>query len=326
MEKFYILKLTINKEQNQLRLDQALAKLSNFTRSQIKILLLSGKVKKNEKIFKETSYRVKINEEYFLDIITAKEEKFEAENIPLDIIYEDDHIIIINKIAGIVTHPAPGNRSGTLVNALLNYTKNNLSNISNDNNENNRPGIVHRLDKETSGLMVIAKNNDSHLNLAEQFKDHSISRKYKAIVWGVPDNQIIEGYVERHKINRKKMSLNNQEKGRYSKTIIKLLSSYKIASLVECKLETGRTHQVRLHMTSINSPLIGDKVYGRSKINQFGREKDSFNKFLILKNFSRQALHAYHLGFKHPKTNIYMEFNNEIPVDMQNLIDLITKY
>ena len=322
MEKFYNHKLTINKEQNQLRLDQALAKLSNFTRSQIKILILSGNIKKKEQIIKETSYRVKVGEEYFLNIIVPKEEKFEAEDIPLDIIFEDSDIIIINKLAGMVTHPAPGNNNGTLVNALLNHTKNKLSNINN----NNRPGIVHRLDKETSGLMVVAKNNESHLNLAEQFKDHSISRKYIAVVWGIPNNQIIEGYIERHKINRKKMTLNKNEKGKYSKTNIKLLLSYEIASLIECKLETGRTHQVRLHMTSVNSPLIGDKVYGKSKINQFGKDKKTFNKFLILKNFSRHALHAYHLGFNHPKTNKYIEFNNNIPEDMKNLLDLIVKY
>ena len=322
MEKFYNHKLIINKEQNQLRLDQALTKISNFTRSQIKILILNGNVKKNEQIITEASYRVKIGEEYILNITVSGEEKFEAEDIPLDIFFEDNDIIIINKFAGIVTHPAPGNNSGTLVNALLNHSKNNLSNI----NDNNRPGIVHRLDKETSGLMVIAKNNEAHLKLAEQFKDHSISRKYKAIVWGIPNNQMIEGYVERHKINRKKMSLNKNEKGKYSKTNIKLISSYEIASLVECSLETGRTHQVRLHMTSINFPLVGDKVYGKSKINQFGKDKDTFNKFLILKNFSRHALHAYHLGFNHPKSKKYIEFTNEIPTDMQNLINLIIKY
>lgn len=322
MEKFYNHKFTINKEQNQSRLDQALAKLSNFTRSQIKILLLSGKVEKNKSIIKETSYRVKTGEEYVLKIEVSREEKFEAEEIPLDIIFEDDDIIIVNKFSGIVTHPAPGNKTGTLVNALLNHAKNNLSNI----NDDNRPGIVHRLDKDTSGLMVIAKNNKSHLNLSEQFKDHSITRKYKAIVWGVPNNQTIEGYIERHKINRKKMALNKNEKGKYSKTIIKLIYSYEIASLIECQLETGRTHQVRLHMTSINSPLVGDKVYGKDKVNQFGKNKNTLSKFLILKNFSRQALHAYHLGFTHPKTNKYIEFNNEIPVDMQNLLNLTVKY
>ena len=322
MKKFYSRKIIINKEQNFLRLDQALAKLSNFTRSQIKILLTNGNIKKNKEITKDASYRVREGEKYILNLPEPKEEKFAAENIPLDILFEDDDIIIINKNAGMVTHPAPGNVNGTLVNALLNYTNYKLSSI----NENNRPGIVHRLDKETSGLMVIAKNNESHFILANQFKDHSISRKYKALVWGTPQNQIIEGYIERHKINRKKMSLNNCKKGKYSNTKIKLIQSYEIASLIECKLQTGRTHQVRVHMTSINSPLIGDKIYGKSKINQFGKDKETFNKFLILKKFSRHALHACHLGFLHPRTSAYIEFNNKIPVDIQNLLALIVKY
>ena len=322
MEKFYNHKIIINKEQNKFRLDQALAKLSNFTRSQIKILLSNGNITLSDLSIKEASYRVQEGEIYILNLEIPRQEKHEAEDISLDIIFEDEDIIIVNKLAGMVTHPAPGNNNGTLVNALLNHTKNNLSNI----NESNRPGIVHRLDKETSGLMVIAKNNESHYYLAEQFKDHSISRKYKSIVWGIPDNQIIEGYIERHKINRKKMSLNKNQKGKYSKTHVKIIRSFEIASLIECKLETGRTHQVRLHMTSINSPLIGDKVYGKSKINQFGKNKDTFNKFLILKNFSRHALHAYHLGFKHPKTKKYIEFNKELPLDMEDLLKLIVKY
>ena len=322
MEKIYNHKITINKEQNLLRLDQALAKLSNFSRSQIKILLINGNIKTIDEEIREASYKVKEGEKYILNVSIPKEEKFMAEDIPLDIVFEDSDIIIVNKYAGMVTHPAPGNSCGTLVNALLNHTNNKLSNI----NENNRPGIVHRLDKETSGLMVVAKNNESHINLSNQFKDHSISRKYKAFVWGIPKKQIIEGYIERHRVNRKKMSLNNNEKGKYSKTHIKPIKSYEIMSIIECKLETGRTHQVRLHMTSINSPLIGDKVYGKSKINQFGKDKNTFNKFLILKNFSRQALHAYHLGFNHPRTKNYIEFNNDLPKDMKNLLDLIVNY
>ena len=222
MEKFYSCKIKINKEQNSKRLDQALAKLSNFTRSQIKILLNNNNIKKDGKIAKNGSYRVKEDEVYDLNLHIPKQEKFIAEDIPLNIMFEDEDIIIINKVAGMVTHPAPGNNSGTLVNALLNHTNNNLSNFD----RTNRPGIVHRLDKETSGIMVVAKNNKSHLNLANQFKEHSISRKYNAIVWGTPQNQTIEGYIERHRINRKKMSLNNIEKGKYSKTSIKLKKIY----------------------------------------------------------------------------------------------------
>jgi len=322
MEKFYSCKIKINKEQNSKRLDQALAKLSNFTRSQIKILLNNNDIKKDGEITKNGSYRVKEDEVYDLNLHIPKQEKFIAEDIPLNIMFEDEDIIIINKVAGMVTHPAPGNNSGTLVNALLNHTNNNLSNFD----RTNRPGIVHRLDKETSGIMVVAKNNKSHLNLANQFKDHSISRKYNAIVWGTPQNQTIEGYIERHRINRKKMSLNDIEKGKYSKTSIKLKKIYGIASLIECILATGRTHQIRLHMASINCPIVGDKIYGKNKMNKFGKNQDAFNKFLILKNFNRQALHAFHLGFIHPKSKKYIEFNSNLPQDMQDLLNFVVKY
>ena len=322
MDEFYSRKININKEQKKNRLDLALAKLSGLTRSQIKILLNNEKVSRNQIIIKDGSYKVKIDEKYTLNLMLQKNEKFEPENIPLEIIFEDKDLIIINKASGIVTHPAPGNSHGTLVNALLNYSKNNLSNI----NDSNRPGIVHRLDKETSGLMVIAKNNESHIKLSEQFKSHSISRKYTAIVWGVPNSQSIEGYIERHHVNRKKMSLNKNEKGKYSHTKIKLLQSFEIASLIECTLKTGRTHQIRVHLTSINNPIVGDKIYGKNKVLNFRKNKNTFNKFLILKNFGRQALHAHHLGFKHPKTNKYIEFNNVPPIDMKNLLNLILKY
>ena len=324
MNTFYNHKITINKEQNSNRLDQALSEISNLTRSQIKILLNNNQVNKNGIITNVASYKVKEGEEYILNLEIKSEEKFEPENIPLDIIFEDEDIIIINKKSGMVTHPGPGNYSGTLVNALLNYTNNKLSNLNNLNN--NRPGIIHRLDKDTSGIMIIAKNNESHFKLAKQFKDHTISRKYKAIVWGCPSDQVIEGYIERHRINRKKMSLNNLKNGKYSKTKIKLLKKFNVASLIECSLDTGRTHQIRVHMSSINFPIIGDKVYGNKNINKFAKNKDHTSKFLILKNFNRQALHAFHLGFIHPKTNKYMEFNNNFPEDMENLLNFIVKY
>jgi len=323
MSDFYNLKVNINKAQSTKRLDKALTNiLDKFSRSHIKILIENGNVKKNNKIINEPSYIVKEGEIFEVSLIYNRPNKYNPEELNLEIIYEDEDLLVINKQAGIVTHPAPGNETGTLVNALLYYTKNKLSNI----NKESRPGIVHRLDKDTSGLMVIAKNNYTHLNLSEQFKSHTITRKYWALVWGIPNNQMIEGYIERHKINRKKMSLNKNGKGKYSKTEIVLKKNYQVASLVECTLFTGRTHQVRLHLTSINSPLVGDKIYGKNKVNQFGKNKDTFNKFMILKNFNRQALHAVHLGFIHPKQGKKMVFNSKLPEDITNLLSLLVKY
>ena len=323
MNEFYNLKLTINKQLSSQRLDKVLvSKLEGYSRTQIKTLILNGNVNLDEKEIKDPSYITKENENYFINIILKQETKHSAENIDLNIIFEDEDLIVINKPPNLVMHPAPGNESGTLVNALMHYTNNQLSNLD----DNSRPGIVHRLDKDTSGILVVAKNNNVHINLAEQFKEHTISRRYKAIVWGTPDNQSIEGYIERNRKNRKKMSLNNKGFGKYSKTDIKLEKTFGIASLVDCHLHTGRTHQIRLHLTSKNSPIIGDKIYGKSKINQFGKDKNTFNKFMILKNFERQALHAYHLGFDHPTSKKRMDFDIEIPEDFKNLIELLLKY
>ena len=297
-------------------------RLDGYSRTQIKTLILSGNVIKDNINIKDPSYITKENESYLINLILKKEIKHEPEDINLNIVYEDRDLLIVNKPPSLVMHPAPGNETGTLVNALIHYTKNNLSNL----NENSRPGIVHRLDKDTSGIIVVAKNNETHIDLSNQFKNHSISRKYKAIVWGTPISQQIEGYIERNKKNRKKMSFNNKGYGKYSKTDIILEKSFGIASIVDCVLHTGRTHQIRLHLTSKNSPIVGDKIYGKSKINQFGKDKKTFNKFMILKNFERQALHAYHLGFVHPSTKKQIDFNIDLPQDFKNLEELLVKY
>lgn len=323
MNKTYTHKVKINKELSSIRLDKILTKkLEKLSRMQIKTLIKSGNVNLNGFPILDPSYLVRENDNFEIAIIKPKEIKYLAEDIKLNIIYEDDDLIVIDKQAGIVTHPAPGNETGTLVQALLYHVKNKLSDI----NGSKRPGIVHRLDKNTSGVMVIAKNNFTHINLADQFKHHTISRKYQAITWGVPTNQTVEGYIERHKINRKKMSLNNKQNGKFSKTEIKLIKSFENSSLIECSLHTGRTHQIRLHLTSINSPIVGDEIYGKNKTSKYGLDKKNFNKFLILKNFQRQALHAVHLGFFHPTLKKEMQFNSKLPEDMKNLLDLLLKY
>ena len=323
MNETYTHKLNINKELSSVRLDKVLTKkLEKYSRMQIKMLIKNGNVKLNNDLILDPSYLVRENDKFEVSIIQANEIKYKGEDIALQIIYEDKDLLVINKQAGIVTHPAPGNETGTLVQALLHHAKNDLSDI----NGNNRPGIVHRLDKNTSGVMVIAKNNLTHINLADQFKLHTITRKYQAITWGVPINQTIEGYIERHRINRKKMSFNKEEKGKFSKTTIKLIKSFQNASLVECTLDTGRTHQIRLHLTSVDAPIVGDEVYGKNRVSKYGLDKKNFNKFLILKNFQRQALHATHLGFFHPILKKNMEFNVKLPDDMANLLDLLLKH
>ncbi|MBI04862.1 MAG: RNA pseudouridine synthase [Pelagibacteraceae bacterium] len=323
MQNYKIIKVIIDNSQNNQRLDVALANnISTYSRSQIKLLLLDKKVKISNKIINNISHKVKTGEIYTLYSPVKNFTHHKPQNIPLDIHYEDKDIIIINKNSGIVTHPAPGNYDNTLVNALIYHTKNKLSNI----NETNRPGIVHRLDKDTSGLLVIAKNNDSHKIISDQFKKHSITRKYLAIVWGIPNIKSVSGYINRHHINRKKMSLNKNLKGKYSETIIKLIKSYGICSLIECELKTGRTHQVRVHMNSVNHPLIGDKTYGLNKTSKYGKEKKFIKKYLICKNFKRQALHAAELGFVHPKTKKFIYFKSKVPKDMLDLLDNLSKY
>jgi len=323
MNATYNHKVKINKELSSTRLDKVLTKkLERYSRMQIKMLIKNGNILLNNQPIFDPSYLVRENDIFDISIIQSNKTKYTGEDIKLEILYEDNDLLVINKKAGIVTHPAPGNQTGTLVQALLHYSKNELSDI----NGSSRPGIIHRLDKNTSGIMVIAKNNHTHVHLSEQFKLHTITRKYQAITWGVPVNQIIEGYIERHRINRKKMSMNKQEKGKFSKTKIKLIKSFQNASLVECSLYTGRTHQIRLHLTSVGSPIVGDEIYGKNKISRYGLDKKNFNKFLILKNFQRQALHATHLGFFHPTLKKNVEFNKELPEDMENLLNLLLKY
>ena len=238
-----------------------------------------------------------------------------AQNIPLVIAYEDEHLIVVDKPAGLVVHPAAGNLDGTLVNALLHHCRGQLSGIGGVA----RPGIVHRIDKDTSGLLVVAKSDAAHEGLAKQFADHSIERAYLAITAGhpMPPAATIRGNVARSSTNRKKMAMvaegpNGQMRGKHAVTHYRTLKVLRDSALVECRLETGRTHQLRVHLGSIGHPLLGDPVYGRSP--------PRLRPLLSSLGFRRQALHAAELGFIHPVTGEKLHFASELPADMQQLL------
>jgi len=290
------------KEDEGKRIDVFLAAELDYTRSYIKKLIVDGLVFVNGKTVKP-SYKVKENDEVVLNVPEAEKIDVLPEDIPLDILYEDDDIIVINKPQGMVVHPAPGNYSGTLVNALLYHCKN-LSGI----NGILRPGIVHRLDKDTSGVMVVAKNDKAHISLSNQIKERSVFKKYVAIVEGVIKDEEgkIEAPIGRHPVDRKKMAV--IEDGRYALTLYKVLERFKENTLVEAVIKTGRTHQIRVHMAYIGHPIVGDHVYG------FKRQKFKLEG---------QALHSSVLGFMHPTKGVYMEFEAPLPEYFKKLIEIL---
>lgn len=298
MEKEYEFEIEAT-EANQ-RLDIFLtSKLENFSRSHIQNLIKNNFVSVNKKLSK-ANYILKINDKVIIKIPVPTNLSIEAENIPLDIIYEDNQIMIINKQQGMVVHPGAGNFSGTLVNALLFHCKN-LSGI----NGVLRPGIVHRIDKNTSGLIVIAKNDAAHNFLSWQFANHTINREYIAIACGnIYENGTIDKPIGRNPNDRKKMAINKN--GRTAITHYELIENFKGYTLLKLKLETGRTHQIRVHMASINHPLLGDDVYAAK------------DKIFGLKG---QVLHARLLGFIHPTTKSYIEFEQEPPEYFIRLIE-----
>jgi 23S rRNA pseudouridine1911/1915/1917 synthase len=233
-----------------------------------------------------------------------------AQDIPLVIVHEDADLIVIDKPAGLVVHPAAGNLDGTLVNALLHHCQGELSGIGGVA----RPGIVHRIDKDTSGLLVVAKSDRAHEGLALQFKDHSIDRLYAAVVYGVPlpGSGTVDTWIGRSDADRKKMAVHREGRGKHAVTHYRTVQKLRGAALVECRLETGRTHQVRVHMAHLGHPLIGDPVYGR--------ERKGFKSILETLSFKRQALHAKRLGFIHPVTGQALSFDSQLPADMQELL------
>lgn len=279
-----------------LRIDRFLgSRLEQVSRSYLQKLVKDGAVLVNGKPVK-SSYKVENGDRIRLEIPDAVEPEIEAEPMALDILYEDSDIILINKPKGMVVHPAAGHYSGTLVNGLMAHCKNELSGI----NGVMRPGIVHRIDMDTTGVLIVCKNDKAHNVIAEQLKVHSITRKYYAIVHGVlkADTGTINAPIGRHPVDRKKMSI-NEKNGKEAVTHYRVLQRFRRFTLVECQLETGRTHQIRVHMASIGHPLLGDQVYGPAKVPFSGLQG--------------QTLHAGVLGIIHPSTGEYMEFTAPLP-------------
>jgi 23S rRNA pseudouridine1911/1915/1917 synthase len=293
------------------RLDRALAAVvPTLSRERLKALIRSGNLTSGPAAVRDPATKVRGCEHFRLEVPEPEPAHNEPQDIPLAVVFEDPHLLVIDKPAGLVVHPAAGNRDGTLVNALLHHCGGSLSGIGGVA----RPGIVHRIDKDTSGLLVVAKTDVAHEGLAKQFAAHSIERKYLAIVAGLP--KTAEGTVDtplaRSSANRKKIAIVEGGRGKRAVTHWKRLEILRDSALVECSLETGRTHQVRVHMASIGHPLLGDPVYGRSKPHR---------ELLKSLGFERQALHAARLGFTHPVTKHRLSFSSGMPADMQELFN-----
>jgi 23S rRNA pseudouridine1911/1915/1917 synthase len=296
------------------RLDRALAAaVPTLSRERLKALIRSGAVEAEGRPIRDPATKVRGQEALRVEVPEPTPAHNEAQDIPLNIIFEDEHLLVVDKPAGLVVHPAAGNLNGTLVNALLHHCGGSLSGIGGVA----RPGIVHRIDKDTSGLLVVAKTDVAHEGLAKQFARHSIDRRYLAIVSGIPkaSEGVVDAPLARSAVNRKKIAIVEGSRGKRAVTYWKRHRVLKDAALVECRLETGRTHQVRVHMASLGHPLVGDPVYGRS-----GK---AHSKLLKELSFHRQALHAAELGFTHPVTKDRLSFSSPMPPDMQELLSAL---
>ncbi|MCU0344138.1 MAG: RluA family pseudouridine synthase [Ignavibacterium sp.] len=292
--------------------------IEGTTRSKVQKAIESGLVTVNGVVVK-ANYNVKpFDKVVAVQHIAPRPEDVEAEEIPLDIIYEDDYFIIVNKPAGMVAHPAYANYTGTLVNALLHHTKS-LSAV----NDAGRPGIVHRIDKDTSGLLVVAKDDYTHAMLAKQFSKHSIEREYHAICWGKFKEKEgeINTKITRSKSDRKKFTISDKE-GKEAVTFYKVIEQYEFTSYIKLNLKTGRTHQIRVHLSGLHKPIFGDHTYGGNKIHA-GVESPKLKSRItnLLEIMPRQALHAKTLGFIHPQTNKLVRFDSELPEDFKLLLE-----
>jgi 23S rRNA pseudouridine1911/1915/1917 synthase len=303
---------TIDAASSGMRLDKALADLvPDLSRERVKALILERRVTRSGgSPVTDPAHKVVEGQDYAIALPAPQEAAAAPQAIPLVVMFEDEHLIVVDKPAGMVVHPAAGNADGTLVNALLHHCAGQLSGIGGVA----RPGIVHRIDKDTSGLLVVAKSDRAHEGLARQFKDHSIERLYAAIVAGrpAPPAGTVDTWIGRSDADRKKMAVHREGRGKHAITHYRTLQPLADSALVECRLETGRTHQVRVHMAHIGHPLIGDPVYARPK--------KGFKSILETLGFKRQALHARTLGFIHPVTSKALTFESAIPADMQELL------
>ena len=317
--------LIVKPEENKLRVDIFVNNREKLiSRTRIKNLILKEHLKVNNKIIKNPSQKIYTDDNIILDIPKAKKASLKPYKFKLDIIFEDEDLMILNKPAGIIMHPGAGNYDNTIVNALINYSSDTLSTIGDEL----RPGIVHRIDKDTSGLVVIAKNNETHENLSNQFNKHTITRIYQLLIWGKlrPSNGKITTLITRSSKNRQLMEVSNS-KGKKAITNYKTLEIFEnnkvpTFSLVECNLETGRTHQIRVHMSYKLNNIVGDQKYKK----KFKKIKyvDENLKNLIL-NLDRQFLHAKKLGFIHPKSQKYIEFESKLPKELENILKKLRK-
>ena len=313
--------IIVPQDQHKVRLDQFLTyRVERLSRSQLQKLIKDGNIRVNDEAVKP-SHQVMAGEQIVVTLPPRKVYELRAEDIPLDIIFEDESLIIINKPAGMVVHPAYANLSGTLVNALLKHCEN-LSSLSG----HQRPGLVHRLDKDTSGLLVVAKNDYVHEKLSKQFSNRTIHREYRALVWGHFNQKQgrIETLLNRSSQDRTRMVISKS--GKTAITNYEVVAEYPLITLLRVKLETGRTHQIRVHLSAKGHPVLGDQIYGGRqkqiiKLNQ----KYQILALELLKLMPRQALHAKTLGFAHPETGEEMLFDSELPDDVQNTINFLER-
>ena len=320
-----IINLIVKDDEKNQRVDQFISnKEKDLSRTRIKNLILSKKLKINKKTITDPSKKVCTDDYIYLEIPEPKKASLKPFNFKLNIVYEDEDLLVLNKPAGISMHPGAGNYDETLVNALINYDSKNLSNIGDEL----RPGIVHRIDKDTSGLVVIAKNNISHEKLSNQFSEHSIKRVYQTLIWGKLRPQLgkIETLITRSSKNRQLMEV-GLTKGKKAITNYKILEVFEnekipTFSFVECKLETGRTHQIRVHMSYKGNNILGDKKY-KKKFKKIKNIDQELEKMIL--NLDRQFLHAKVLGFSHPKSEKKLEFNSILPQELEKILKSLRK-